>query len=56
MNIWGMNMDMLILEKLGMLGSVDRCNIRSECFDRCNVSSECGNKGILGMNDLISAI
>ena len=46
MNIWGMNMDMLMLEILGMLGS----------FDRCNVRSECGNKRMLGMNDLISAI
>ena len=34
----------------------DRCNIRSECFDRCNVRSECGNRGMLGMNDLIGAI
>ena len=40
MNIWGMNMEML------MLGS----------FDRCNVRSECGNRGMLGMNALISAI
>ena len=46
MNIWGMNMEMLILRILGMLGS----------FDRCNVRSECGNRGMLGMNALISAI
>ena len=31
---------------LGMLGS----------FDRCNVRSECGNRGMLGMNSLIGAI
>ena len=31
---------------LGMSGS----------FDRCNVRSECGNRGMLGMNALISAI
>ena len=46
MNIWGMNMEMLMLGMLGMLGS----------FDRCNVRSECGNKRMLGMNALISAI
>ena len=46
MNIWGMNMEMLMLGILGMLGS----------FDRCNVRSECGNRGMLGMNALISAI
>ena len=45
MNIWGMNIDMLMLGILGMLGSVDRCNVMSEC----------GNRGILGMNALISA-
>ena len=38
MNIWGMNMEMLML---GMLESFDRCNVRNECFDRCNVRSEC---------------
>ena len=38
-----MNMEMLLL---GMLGS----------FDRCNVRSECKNKKMLGMNALISAI
>ena len=43
MNIWGMNMEMLML---GMSGR----------FDRCNVRSECGNRGMLGMNALISAI
>ena len=43
MNIWGMNMEILMS---GMLGS----------FDRCNVRSECGNRGMLGMNALISAI
>ena len=31
---------------LGMLGS----------FNRCNVRSECGNRGMLGVNALISAI
>ena len=41
---------------LGMLGSFDRCNVRSECFDRCNVRSECGNRGMLGINALIGAI
>ena len=46
MNIWEMNMDMLMLGILGMLGSVDRCNVRSEC----------GNRGMLGVNALISAI
>ena len=46
MNIWGMNMDMLMLGTLEMLGSVDRCNVRSEC----------GNKEMLGVNALISAI
>ena len=40
MNIWGMNMKML------MLGS----------FDMCNVRSECGNGGMLGVNVLIGAI
>ena len=37
MNIRGMNMDMLMLGILGMVGSVDRCNVRSECFDKCNL-------------------
>ena len=46
MNIWGMNMEMLMLGMLGMLGS----------FDRCNVRSEYGNRGMLGMNALISEI
>ena len=57
MNIWGIDMEMLML---GMLGSFDRCNVgwmwewenvmsecenvRSECFDRCNVRSECFDK------------
>ena len=39
-NIWGMNMKML------MLGS----------FERCNVKSECGNGGMLGVNVLIFAM
>ena len=43
MNIWGMDMEMLML-------------IILESFDRCNVRSECGNRGILGVNVLISAI
>ena len=43
MNIWGMDMEMLMLR---MLGS----------FDRFNVRSECENKRKLGMNTLISAI
>ena len=38
-----MNMEMLML---GMLG----------IFDRCNVRSECGNRGMLEMNALLSAI
>ena len=46
MNIWGMNMKMLMLEILRMLGS----------FDRCNVRSECGNRRMLGVNALINAI
>ena len=46
MNIWGMNMDMLMLGILGMVGSVDRCNVMSECE----------NGGMLGVNVLISAI
>ena len=46
MNIWGMDMEMLMLGILGMLVS----------FDRCNDRSECGNRGMLGMNVLISAI
>ena len=37
MNIWGMDMEMLML---GIL----------EIFDRCNVRSECGNGGMLGVN------
>ena len=43
MNIWGMDMEILML---GMLGS----------FDRCNVRGECGNGGMLGMNVMISAM
>ena len=43
MNIWGMNMKMLML---GMLGS----------FYRCNVRGEWGNGGMLGVNVLIGAI
>ena len=46
MNIWGMNMEMLMLGILGML----------EIFDRCNDRSGCGNRRMLGMNALISAI
>ena len=60
MNIWGMNMEMLML---GMLGSFDKCNVRSECenvrsecFHRCNVRSECGNVGMLQVNVFIGAI
>ena len=37
MNIWGMNIEMLML---GML----------ESFVRCIVRSECGNGGMLGVN------
>ena len=37
MNIWRMNMEMLMLR---MLGS----------FDRCNVRGECRNRGMLGVN------
>ena len=40
MNIWGMNMEMLMLES----------------FDRCNVRSECRNGGMLGANILIGAM
>ena len=40
MNIWGMDMEML------MLGS----------FDRFNARGECENGGILGVNVLIGAI
>ena len=43
MNIWGMDMEMLML---GMLGS----------FDRCNVWGECGNGGMLRVNVLIGAM
>ena len=43
MNIWEMNMEMLML---GMLGS----------FDRCNVRGECGNGGMLGVKVLIGAM
>ena len=43
MNIWGMDMEMLML---GMLGS----------FDRCNVGGECRNGGMLWVNVLIGAI
>ena len=46
MNIVRMNMEMLMLGILGML----------ESFDRCNDRSECGNRGVLGMNALISEI
>ena len=61
MNIWRMNMDMLMLGILGMVGSVDRCNVRSECFDKCNLMWIMNIWGMnmemlmLGMNDLISA-
>ena len=37
MNIWRMDMEMLMLWMLGI-------------FDRCNVSGECGNEGMLGVN------
>ena len=37
MNIWGMNMEILMLGIFGMVGSVDRFNVRSECFDKCNL-------------------
>ena len=40
------NVKKLMLGMLGMLGS----------FDKCNVRSECGNRIMLGMNALISAI
>ena len=43
MNIWGMDMEMLLL---GMLRS----------FDRCNVRGECRNRGMLGVNVLIGVI
>ena len=46
MNIWGMIMEMLMLGMIGMLGS----------FDRCNVRSECGNGRMLGVNVLIGAV
>ena len=40
MNIWGMNMEMLMLGMLGMLVS----------FDGWTVRSECGNGVMLGVN------
>ena len=43
MNIWGMDMEMLML---WMLGS----------FDRCNVRGERRNRGMLGVNVLIGVI
>ena len=43
MNIWGMDMEMLMLWKLGS-------------FDRCNVMGECGNGGMLGVNFFIGAM
>ena len=42
-NIWGMNMGML------MLGSFDRCKYM-------NVKNECGNGRMLGVNVLIGAM
>ena len=67
-----MNMGMLMLGILGMLGSVDRCNVRSECGNKGNARSECFDKCnlmlimniwgmnmkmlMLGINVLISAI
>ena len=45
-NIWEMNIEMLILGILGMLGS----------FDRCDVRGECGNGGMLWLNVLIGAM
>ena len=43
MNVWRMNMEILML---WMLGS----------FDRCNVRGECRNRGMLGVNVLIDVI
>ena len=43
MNIWRIDMEMLML---GMLGS----------FDRWSVRGECGNGGMLGVNVLIGAM
>ena len=43
MNIWGMDMEMLMSWMLGI-------------FDRCNVRSECGNGGMLGVNILIGVM
>ena len=43
MNIWGMDMEMLMLWLL-------------ESFDRCNVRGECGNEGMLWVNVLIGAM
>ena len=40
-------------------GNVNVRNVRKlmlGSFDRCNVRSECGNMGMLGVNALISAI
>ena len=62
MNIWRMDMDMLMLGILRMVESVDRCNVRSEWFDKCNLMLIMNIWGmnmemlILGMNALISAI
>ena len=50
MNIWGMDMEMLML---GMLGSFDRCNVRGECG---NGGMLWVNVGMLGVNVLIGAM
>ena len=50
MNIWGMDMKMLML---GMLGSFDRCNVRGECG---NGGMLWVNVGMLGVNVLIGAM
>ena len=50
MNIWGIDMEMLML---GILGSFDRCNVRGECGNGGMLGV---NVGMLGVNVLIGAI
>ena len=50
MNIWGMDMEMLML---WMLGSFDRSNVRGECRNRGMLRV---NVGMLGVNVLIGVI
>ena len=50
MNIWRMDMEMLML---WMLGSFDRCNVRGECRNGGMLGV---NGGMLGVNVLIGAM